>query len=189
MLSTEDKNALQFARGYYGLEMYAAAEAELKRGSGRSQQHPDYLELWSLLHASRGEWTKSLECAELLIEAEPNHPAGFNLKADAIRRTHPDGALAAYQVLIEVVGQFPWCGYLKYNLCCHLATARRLTLARRWLVRCFRDSIGSNDEGYYQNVAYRDPDLRPLWPELSRINEIAVRLNERNKRKWEECRE
>jgi len=178
-LAIQDKQRLECARGYYGLKLYADAEAELSNASPFSRSRTDFLELRSLIYAAKGEWLESLLCADEIIAKEPDNAMGYILRADAVRQLEDGGLRAAYKILADVVDKFHDCLTPKYNLACFACASGNLRTARKWLIKTFRDAIGTEYQGFYQNLAFYDPDLKLLWRELSRINEVALRLNQR----------
>lgn len=76
-LAIQDEHILEFARGYYGLSLYEDAEAELSNASLFTRSRTDFLELRSQIHGAKGEWLKSLECADKIIEQEPDDAMGY----------------------------------------------------------------------------------------------------------------
>ena len=178
-LVLQDNQMLEVARGYYELKMYTDAEAELLNGSFFTRKRSDYLELRGLIHLARGEFQKSLGCADEIIVQEPDDAMGYILRACAVQHLKDGGARASYKILADVVDKFDDCLSPKYNLGCFAAASGNLRAARKWLIRTFAAAIGTEFDGHYQNLAFKDTDLEPLWRELSRINEAALRLYQR----------
>jgi len=175
-LSPQDFAVLKTARGWFGLKLYDEVAAELAKVSPVALQHPDFLELRALLHATRFEWMKSLICAYQLTEAAPASPYGYCLRADAVRNIRFGGAAAAYESLVEVVGRFPGCALIKINLAGFACEKGSLFTARRFLAKAFKLAAKSGELTFYRNLALTKSEFQPLWAEIPRIIEITHRV-------------
>jgi hypothetical protein len=178
----EDTATLEVADGFYGLKMYADARAEVSKASEFSKMRPDFLELWSLIHAAHGEWQESLECAETMIVEQPDNPVGYCVRADAIR--HLTDARAAYKNLAGTVEKFPKRPLIQFNLGCYASVAGNFFSARRHLIQMFRLADDAGEVNFLKNLAL-DDDLKPLWPEIPRLKDAAERLNRLKNRRAE----
>ena len=174
-LSPQDFAVLKTARGWFGLKLYDEVATELAKASPGAFQHPDFLEIRSLLHAVKFEWMKSLILAYQLTETAPRSPYGFCLRADAIRNIRFGGPAAAYESLVEVVGRFPGCALIKFNLAGFACEKGSLFTARRFLAKAFKLAAKSGELTFYRNLALTKSEFQPLWAEIPRIIEIAQR--------------
>ena len=174
-IATQDILHLDAAQGWIGLNLYQEAQAELAKASPFAKMLVEYMEIQSVIHAANHQWRKSLEYAEAMIIEEPDNEFGYQFRADAIR--HLKGAAVAYENLAGVIGKFPASPLVKYNLGCYACVGGKLFSARRLLVQTFRLAQVTDNVIFFRNLAQTDEDLRPLWPEISRIKEIASRLN------------
>jgi hypothetical protein len=176
-VATQDIALLNTARGYYGLNMIADAEAELLLASRFSQELPEFIQLWGFIFAKKKEWGRSLDCANNLVALQPENQSGHLLKADAIRHIKYCGPRAAFASLLKVAGQFPDCPVVSYNLGCYAAVNENLFSARRFIIQMLQKAEKTGEINYFRYASLNDEDLKPLWPELGRMKDIAHRLN------------
>src|ERR1017187_2670147 len=134
-IAIQDEQILETARGFYGLNLYDDAEVELSKASPFADGRTDFLEIRSLIYAAKGQWLRSLDCADAIIEGDPDEGMGYILRADAVRQIQDDGVQAAYKILADVVDRFPDCLTPKYNLACFSAVSGNLRAARKWLIK------------------------------------------------------
>ena len=67
--------------------------------------------------------------------------------------------------LLRVVEKFPISATMRYNLACYECQLGRLERAKEWLEKAF--ALG--DAKGMKLAALDDPDLQPLWKEVSKI--------------------
>lgn len=71
----------------------------------------------------------------------------------------------AWGVLIPVADKFPDVYLISYNLACYCCQLGNLKEAHQWLEKAI-DIAGKKD---IRKMALDDPDLEPLWKEISEI--------------------
>lgn len=181
-LATLDNAVLETARGYYGLKLFNEAATELSRASRFAATRDDFLEIRSLIHGAKGQWRESLACADAMIEQTLDNATAHCLKAEAVK--HLNGVESAYQVLMDALWRFPKSALANFNLSCFAAKAGNLRKARRHLIKCFRDAVNTDNDGFFQSLAVFDEDLRAIWSEIPRMNEVARRLYQLRRRNY-----
>jgi len=180
-IAHRDLAILNTVRGFCGLKMYQDAKDELAKASIFSKTLADFLEIHSLISAENNQWRESLRCAEAMIAEEPENEFGYQFRADAIRHIH--GASAAFENLAEVVQKFPASPLIRFNLACFASVSGNLFSARKNLIQSFLLADKTGEVDFFHNLALNDMDLKPLWPEVSRIIEISSKLNQQRERK------
>jgi Flp pilus assembly protein TadD len=161
-LEPPDSHHLRAACGWLELGNPGEAAAELQQLSATVRMHPATLEvLWRICAANR-RWEEAVEFGRLLVRLDPNEAAGWLHRSYALhelRRTEE-----ALKLLVPAAGQFPKESTIPYNLACYCCQLGKLEEARAWLDHAARIR-GRMD---LRRLALEDPDLKPLWPEISR---------------------
>jgi predicted Zn-dependent protease len=157
-----DSHYLRAACGWLELGNPGEAAAELQQLSAGARMHPATLEvLWRICAANR-RWEEAVEFGRLLVRLDPGEPAGWLHRSYALhelRRTEE-----ALKLLVPAAGQFPKESTIPYNLACYCSQLGKLEEARAWLEHAARIR-GRAD---LRQIALDDPDLKPLWTEISR---------------------
>ncbi len=83
----------------------------------------------------------------------------------ATRRKSGDGIPEAKRILAEAEVKFPGEYLIRYNLACYECQAGNLKKAMGWLGKAI-DMAGKKD---IRLMALDDPDLEPLWTQISEI--------------------
>ncbi len=159
-----DSLHLQAAQGWLGLGNPAEAQQELEKIPRRMWTHTEVLKVRWEICAVQKQWEPSLEVATVLIKADPEDPIGWVHRSYALhelKRTRE-----ARDHLLSVVDKFPISATIRYNLACYECQLGNLVEARKWLKITFR----MGDQGQMKAMALEDPDLKPLWPELDRLD-------------------
>jgi Flp pilus assembly protein TadD len=151
-----DQHRLRAAEGWLELGNAREALAELAGLSGTAHRHPDVLEVEWKLQAHQRNWQEALATAELLLQVDPDRPAGWIDRSYALhelKRT-PE----AFSALLPAAQRFDQVSVIPYNLACYTCCLGNLEAARTWLARAVR--IG--DREAIKRMALEDPDLEPL---------------------------
>ena len=160
-----DSHYLNAAVGWTELGNPTEAEAELAQLRPSLQKHPDVLELRWMIAADQGHWKDGLKIADALVDVAPERASGWLHRAYALRRVDTGGLQMAWNALLPIVPKFPNEPTISYNLSCYACQMKQLDAARAWLKRAL--AIGGKEN--VKKMALEDPDLEPLWGEISQI--------------------
>lgn len=162
-LSISDKRHLEAAEGWLGLGNYFEANEELERISAPMRTHPDVLMVRYNVYSAAKKWEMAAEIAQAICKLVPESPFGWIHLAYALhelKRTQK-----AWNVLLPVVDKFPDEYIIRYNLACYACQLGNLKDAWDWLEK----AIDLADTKDVKLMALDDPDLEPLWAEISNI--------------------
>ena len=162
-LPPPESHAVSAALGWMELGLPEEALGELDRIDPGAREHHTVLEARWMIHASRAGWKAALEAAERLTALYPESAAGWLHLAYALRRVEGGGLEQARTVLASVAGQFPEEPVVPFNLACYDCQLGNLPAARVWLKHAFE----AGGRAPIQEMALKDPDLEPLWPEIA----------------------
>jgi predicted Zn-dependent protease len=159
-LAPADQHHLRAAEGWFELGNAPEAEAELEQLAPALRDHPAVLELRWQIQAQRKQWEECIALARAITQAAPKAASGWihlSYALHELKRTRE-----AWESLLAVVRDFPREPTMRYNLACYACQMGDLPEARRWLKKAF--ALGRKKET--QQMALRDLDLKPLWPEI-----------------------
>jgi tetratricopeptide (TPR) repeat protein len=152
------RHALNAADGYLDLGMWDDAERELAGlPPGARSAYPAAL-LDYRLASGRRDWPRAVAIARRLREARPDRPDPWILLAYAERRAAT--IESAREILLAARDQFPREATICYNLACYECQLQRTREAARLLEQALALDPG------FRDIALRDADLEPLWPDL-----------------------
>jgi tetratricopeptide (TPR) repeat protein len=127
--------------------------------------HPDVLEIRWQIYAKESKWEACKDIARTITQTEPDRASGWIHLAYSTRRA-PNGNLgAARDILFPAAEKFPQVPIIPYNLACYACQLGNLKEAMQWLQKAI-DLAGKND---IRDMALKDPDLEPLWNQISEI--------------------
>jgi len=158
-----DLRFLEAAEGWLELGNWQEANEELENIQPELRAHPYVLELRYKIFDAAGRWDMALGVAEGLMKILPENQWGYFYTAYALhelKRTQE-----AYDVVKAVIHKFPDHQLMHYNLACYACVLGKLKEAYR-LVEIARDIPGGID---IRQQALDDPDLEPLWNQISEI--------------------
>jgi tetratricopeptide (TPR) repeat protein len=161
-LEPPDSHHLNAACGWLGLDNAREAAAELEKIAPVFQAHPDVLEVRWQIFAKEENWQAGLDLANELLRTAPGSPAGWIFRAYALRRIPGGGLKAAQQCLVEGRAKFPGEPIIAYNLACYACQLGELKETREWL----KKACGLGSAPAIKDMALKDADLEPLWPEI-----------------------
>ena len=159
---TGDLHRLRAADGWIDLGLLEEARAELAGIGAELRNGPDGLEVQWRLFAEMGQWDAAFAVAEQTVRLHPDAEAGWIHRAYAARRRPQGGLEIARTLLVEAVPRFPKSAILYFNLSCYCAQLGQLESAWAWLAQSV-DLAGWKVIG---EMGLKDPDLKPLWPQL-----------------------
>ena len=162
-LTPAAKRHLDDADGWLGLGDHVEAAEELGRIAPRLQTHPEVLHLRCRVYVAAEKWKMAVEMAHVIAKFVPGNSYGFVKLAcglHELKRTKE-----ARGVLLSIVERFPDDYLIRYNLACYECQLGNLTEAHGWLLKA--RNLAGGEEIRFQ--ALSDPDLEPMWSEISRI--------------------
>jgi predicted Zn-dependent protease len=162
-LEPPDSHHLSAAIGWLELGDVAEAGEELEKIVPPFRSHPAVLVVRYDLHAAAGKWDTAAEIAAALTRLEPDEPGVWISLAYAIRRKAGGGIAPARAILIRARQTFPKEPIIAYNLACYDCQLGDLNAARLWLEK----ACMLGDVRKIKKMARQDPDMEPLWPDLS----------------------
>jgi predicted Zn-dependent protease len=162
-LSRADQLHLQAAQGWLGLRDWREANHELDQLSPSTQLHPEVLRVRYEVYAAAKQWDLAVEVARAVCKLVPESLWGWIHCAYALRELKRTAE--AWNVLLPVVNKFPDQYIIRYNLACYACQLGRLKEAGKWLA----DAIDRADTKDVKLMALSDPDLEPLWADISQI--------------------
>jgi predicted Zn-dependent protease len=162
-LGFSDQRQLDAAEGWLELGNWLEANEELEGISPKMRTHPCVLRVRWEIYAKAGKWEMAAEIARTLSEVLPDNSWGFIQLAYSLhelKRT-PE----AKSVLLPLVTRFPDESTIQYNLACYCCQLGELKEAWQWLEK----AIDQENKRDIRIVALEDPDLEPLWTQISEI--------------------
>jgi predicted Zn-dependent protease len=162
-LDSSDQRHLDAAEGWLGLGDWLEANEELERITPAMRAHPFVLHVRWSIYAKANRWEMAAEVARGISEMLPDNSWGWIQWAYSLhelKRTKE-----AQGVLLPVVDKFPDESMIQYNLACYACQLGELKEAFQWLEKAI-DSAGNED---VRLTALDDPDLEPLWNQISEI--------------------
>lgn len=127
------------------------------------QEHPEILKVrFSILRPLR-RFTEALDTAELITHQAPGDKWGWLYRSHALHWLGRSGD--AYSQLQPLRAKFPHAFEVPYDLACYCAQIGRVDEARALIQECLLLSGPKRME--VRSMALQDPDLKPLWTELS----------------------
>jgi Flp pilus assembly protein TadD len=162
-LEPPDSHHLSAAIGWLGLGNVVEAGMELKKIAPQFGSHPDVLAVQCDIHLQAGNWDAAAEIAGALTRLEPQEPGVWISLAYATRRRIGGDISQARAILIQAQRTFPKEPIIAYNLACYGCQLGDLNAARLWLEK----ACVLGDARQIKRMARQDPDLKPLWTELS----------------------
>lgn len=162
-----DAHYLNAALGWFKLGCLADAQAELEQISPANQHHPHVLEVRWMIFAQEKRWSDALEVAHTEIAVKPDSASGWLHRAYALRRIANGGLPQAWDALLPAAEKFPEEPVIAYNLSCYACQLQQLDQARNWFKRALAADEKQKDD--IKKMALADDDLKPLWPEISKL--------------------
>jgi predicted Zn-dependent protease len=162
-LSLSDSRHLNAAEGWLELGNWQEANEELERITPEMRAHPTVLRVRWGIYAEAEKWEMAAEVARGISVLLPGNSWGWLQWAyslHVLKRTDE-----ARSVLISVVDKFPDQDMMSYNLACYCCQLGRLKEAMHWIGKAI-DLAGKKD---IRLTALDDPDLEPLWSQISEI--------------------
>ena len=162
-LELNDQRQLQAAEGWLELGDWLEANEELERITPQMRAHPYVLRVRWGVYAKAKKWEMAAEIARAMSEMLPDNSWGWIQWAYSLhelKRTKE-----AWGVLIPVVDKFSDEYLMRYNLACYCCQLGNLKEALQWFEKTI-DLAGKKD---IRLMALNDPDLEPLWNDISEI--------------------
>jgi predicted Zn-dependent protease len=158
-----DQRQLNAAEGWLGLGDWVQASKELELITPEMRAHPAVLRVSWGIYAKAEKWELAAEVAQGITVILPDNSWGyihFAYSLHELKRTRE-----ARAVLLPVAGKFPDQYIIQYNLACYCCQLGELKDGLRWLGKAI-DVAGKQ---HIRIMALEDPDLEPLWKQISEI--------------------
>ena len=164
-LEPPDTHHLSAAQGWLELGNHIDANGELEEISPQQRAHPHVLSVRYDVYAQAKKWDGAAEIAGALVKLIPEQSFAWICWAYATRRKLGGGIPEAKKILTEAETKFPSDYLIRYNLACYECQSGNLKEAMSWLEKAI-DMAGEKD---IRLMALDDPDLEPLWNQISEI--------------------
>jgi Flp pilus assembly protein TadD len=161
-LEPPDSHYLNAATGWIELGNPAEAQHELERLSEEARRLPEVLEVQWNLHALARKWEAALRVAERLVAEAPESCSGWIDRSYSLHELKRTGE--AREKLLPAAARFPQVSTIPYNLACYDCQLGDLAKARQWLALAM--NLGRRE--VVLAMALKDPDLKPLWRDLTK---------------------
>jgi len=161
-LEPPDTHHLQAAQGWLELGNHIEAIEELENIAPQLRAHPEALKVRWEIYAAAKKWEAALDIAAAIVQLDPEDPRGWVHRSYALHELKRTAE--ARENLLRVVEKFPISATMRYNLACYECQLGRLERAKEWLEKAF--ALG--DAKGMKLAALDDPDLQPLWKEISK---------------------
>ncbi len=142
-----------------------AADEELDKITPALRAHPLVLLVRYEIYAKAKKWEGAAEIAGTLVKLMPEQSSFWICSAYATRRKLGGGIPDAKKILLEAESKFPSEYLIRFNLACYECQSGNLKEAMQWLEQAI-DLAGKKD---IRMMALDDPDLEPLWCQISEI--------------------
>jgi tetratricopeptide (TPR) repeat protein len=162
-LQPPDSRPFSAAIGWLGLGDWREANAELAKITPALRAHPDVLEMRLQIYDKVKQWEPCVDIGNALVKAAPNRSFGWLHRSFALHELYRTQEAA--DLLKPATYFFPKEWLIRYNLACYACQLGKRKEAWKWLEFAF-------DLGHPKIVklmALDDPDLEPLWAEISEI--------------------
>ena len=162
-LGLNDKRQLEAAEGWLELGNWREANEELERITPEMRAHPFVLRVRWGVYDKAEKWEMAAEVARGMTVMLPDNSWGYiqwAVSLHELKRTKE-----AWGVLIPIADKFPEDYVISYNLACYECQLGNRKEAFQWLWKAI-DLAGKKD---IRLMALDDPDLEPLWPDISEI--------------------
>jgi tetratricopeptide (TPR) repeat protein len=157
-----DQMHLKAAEGWIELGNHVEAHHELENITPQLRAHPHVLLLRVRIYQAAKNWNHAEQFAHVLTEIAPELSFGWIHKAYAfheLKRT-----TEAWDLLLPIADKFPdWL--IRYNLACYACQLGLLKEALQWLEK----ALNMAESKEVKLMTLEDPDLQPLWMDISEI--------------------
>jgi tetratricopeptide (TPR) repeat protein len=154
---------LEAAQGWIELGNWREANEELDCITPQLRAHPDVLAARWVVCSKAGNWTLALEIAGTLAAADPYNSIAVVRLASTLDKLNR--VKEACDFLIAAAPNFPEGYRLHYDLARYCCKLGKLKEALHYLETAF-DSPATDD---LRRKALDDPELEPLWENISEI--------------------
>jgi tetratricopeptide (TPR) repeat protein len=151
------------ASGYIELGMLEQAAEALAKIRQEDEGRDEVRRVRLDLYMAGKQWDLAASIATQLLKADPNDPATWVNLAYSTRRAQ--GLKEAEAILLRAREVHPDHALIAYNLACYASAAGRLEEAKERLQHAF------NLDKNLRAMAVEDPDFRPLWNWIDRLEE------------------
>ena len=162
-LEPPDSLHLSAGEGWLELGNYLEANEELERISPEMRAHPLVLRIRYGIYEKAGKWDMAAEVARGISAMLPGNSWGWIQWAFALHELKRTGE--AKCVLLPIADKFQEDWQISYNLACYCCQLGELSESMLWLGQAI-DRAGKRE---IRLKALDDPDLEPLWNDISEI--------------------
>lgn len=161
-LDASDHYHVRAAEGWLELGAVTAAFNELENIQPQARLHPDVLRLRYGIYAKAEKWEYAFTIAEGLARLIPDDAEPFLWRSDSARRMQGGSVLQAFDLLRDVVDDFPHEPAFSFAMACYACELCDVSQARSWLHRAFEIAERNGTKQHWKTRALDEPDLAPL---------------------------
>ena len=152
-LSLADEQHVKAAEGWLELGLFREAFEELEHIAPEHRVHPDVLKLRWQVYAKAEKWGNAFTVAEGLARLVPDDVQPFIWRSYSARRMKGGGVLHAFELLQDVVRDFPDEPVVPFNLACYCCQLGRMPQAQSWLHIAFEIAQRNGTEQHWKTKA------------------------------------
>lgn len=157
---------LRAVHGWIELGNYREAEKEWLEITPGGRERPDALKALLHIYVHTEQWDYARDVAESLTKLKPHEATSWMSLAHCTRNATGGTVQGAWDILYRRAEQFSGIPNVAYNLACYACQLGRLKEAWKYLERSFDLS---QDPKPLKTQSLEEPDLEPLWREISEI--------------------
>lgn len=165
-LDATDLRQLRAVHGWIELANYTEAEKELLGITPEGREHPNALKALLHIYVHKEQWDYARDIAESLTRLKPDEPTSWMSLAHCTRNATGGTVQDAWNILYRRADQFGGVPNVAYNLACYSCQLGKQKEAWHYLERAFDLS---KDPKPLKIQSLDEPDLEPLWRDISEI--------------------
>ena len=162
---------LEVANGWLGLGDVVSANNESDEITPGLRAHPTVLLACCDIYTKAQKLDYVLTIAQTLVQIPPGEPQSWIHRSFALHKMN--STQEAFDLLLPAEKMIPKSWRIPYHLACSCAQLRRWKDAAHWLEKAF--ALG--DSPKVKLMALDDPDLEPLWTNISKIQRAPFAAN------------
>lgn len=151
------------ALGWLELGNWLEANEDIERITPKNKTHPDVLQVRCKIYTKAEKWDYLAEVANALCSILPDSSYGPVHLSHALRMLNRPGQ--GRDALLPVADKFPDDWRIPFHLACCYCRLGEQKQSFDWLAR----AIDVADKMDIRTIALEEPDLEPMWLDISEI--------------------